>query len=151
MTTGGTPPDPLTEDATEEADELPLVFVVNSDPAFLEMVGDLLAGTRARVRAEQLNPHIETTLENLRAARPRLLIFDVVPYHLETCQAFLDRLAADLELKELPVMLASTTPDIAERVAQSHADLVRDVLPKPFDLDDFYAKLNKLVVGTIAP
>ena len=47
-------------------------------------------------------------------------------------------------------MLASTNPGIAERIANDHGECVREVLPKPFDLQDFYLKLRQ-VVGITMP
>jgi hypothetical protein len=34
---------------------------------------------------------------------------------------------------------------LADEIADDHADFVRDVLPKPFDIEDFYLKLHHLV------
>lgn len=47
-------------------------------------------------------------------------------------------------------MLASTNPSEAAQMADQYPQLVRDVLPKPFDLDDPYAKLGQ-PVGVLAP
>ena len=127
-------------------DGRPLVYVVNSNEEFLEMIADLLSDSRAEVVLEQMRPNVEVTLENLRSAHPDLLILDIVS-HQKDGPILLARIAADAELQHLPVMLASTNPRVAEQLAGTYANVVRDVLPKPFDLDDFFAKLNQLVVG----
>ncbi len=126
----------------------PHIYVMNSDEAFLEMIADLLSDTRAHVTLEQLRPNVEVSLENLRLARPDLLILDVVPGQ-KSSAILLDRMERDSELRRLPVIVASTTGRIAEELANEHADIVRDVLPKPFELDAFYRLLNRLVVGIV--
>lgn len=130
------PPVPLPDDR-------PHIHVINSDEMFLEMMADLLADTRAHVTLEQMRPNLAVTVGNLRAARPDLLLLDVVPFRTEAA-TLLDLLERDADLRDLPILLASTSPDIAERLAAAHPTLVRDILPKPFDLEAFYAKLHRL-------
>jgi CheY-like chemotaxis protein len=131
---------------TPAPDGKPHIYVINSDPAFLEMIADLLSDTRAHVTLEAMRPNIEVTLDNLRSARPDLLILDIVPFRNDA-EPLLERMEADDELRHLPVMAASTSKKAAEAAANEHASLVRDILPKPFDLEDFYAKLESLVAG----
>jgi DNA-binding response OmpR family regulator len=135
---------PLPLPPAPAGDEKPHVYVINSDPAFLEMIADLLADVRVHVTLEQLRPNVAVTVANLRSARPDLLILDVVPFR-EDADLLLSQLEAEDDLMGLPVLLASTTPGFAEQIAQSHADLVRDILVKPFDLDSFYALLRRLL------
>ncbi|MFI5274922.1 MAG: two-component system response regulator [Ktedonobacterales bacterium] len=142
----------MTHDATlplppsPPADGHPQLYVINADSAFLETIAALLADSRAQVTLEQLRPNVEISLDNLRSAHPDLLILDIVPYQRDA-PALLQRIAADAELARLPVMLASTSPGVAERLAETYPAIVRDILPKPFDLDVFFAKLNRLVAG----
>ena len=126
----------------------PRVYVVNSNEDFLEMISDILTDARLNVLIEQMRPNVEVTLGNLRSARPHLLMLDVVPYR-DDARTLLNALSADAELGNLPVMLASTNPKIAEQLADEYPDQVRDVLPKPFDLDELYAKISQLVGASI--
>lgn len=142
--------DPLPLPPRRDDDGRPYIYVVNSDPEFLEMIGDLLADARAQVSLEQLRPNVEVTATNLRMARPDVLLLDVVPFHNDA-QLLLERLEHDPELSELPVILASTSPGAAERLANAHARLVRDILPKPFDLGEFFAILSRVVPGLRVP
>lgn len=138
-------PLPLPPSPAAEVDGQPHVYVINSDPSFLEMIGELLEDTRVRVTLEQMRPNALVTVDNLRSARPDLLILDVVPYQGDA-ERLLDLLRDDDDdLSELPVLLACTSASIAERVAERFPDLVREVLPKPFDLDDFFARLGRLL------
>jgi CheY-like chemotaxis protein len=129
---------------TPAHDNRPHVYVINGDQDFLEMMHDLLSDVRVHVTVELMRPNVEVTLANLRSARPDLLIVDVTPYP-DSARHLLDALAATDDLRHLPVMLASTNLKLAEQVADDHADFVRDVLPKPFDVEDFYLKLHRLM------
>lgn len=133
---------------TPGPDNRPHIYVMNSDPAFLEMIGELLDDVRAHVTLEQMRPNVEVSLENLRSARPDLLILDIVPRQRNTT-TLLEHMERDKDLRHLPVMVASTSPALAEAVGNAHGDLVRDVLPKPFDLDTFYARIANLVSGIV--
>jgi len=124
---------------------LPHIYVVNSDEVFLETIGELLTDVRVRVTLEQMRPNIEVTLANLRSAQPDLLILDIVPRRNDA-QLLLERMHGDPELSQIPVLAASTSPRLAEQVAAAYRPLVRDLLPKPFDLDEFFATLRRLKV-----
>lgn len=129
---------------TSAPGERPHVYVINSDAAFLDMIAELLADVRMYVTVEQARPNVEVTLDNLRSARPDLLILDVRPLYSEA-ENLLDALENAPDLARLPVLAASTNHDLAERAAQAHPGLVRAILPKPFDLDDFYAAVLSLM------
>lgn len=130
--------------------DLPQIYVINSDPDFLEMIASLLEDVRVRIHLEELRPNIAVTVDNLRAAKPDLLMLDVVPYH-DDARLLLERIAAEDELRNLPIMLASTSAGVAEELANAYGGQVFDVLPKPFDLDDFYTKLSRVLVGVRMP
>jgi hypothetical protein len=57
----------------------------------------------------------------------------------------MSHLDAEDDLASLPVLLASTTPGFAERIAESHSESMRDILAKPFDLDSFYGLVRRLL------
>ncbi len=129
---------------TPGADDRPHVYVLNSDEDFLELIAGLLADVRLRISLEQLRPNLEVTVQHLRSARPDLLVLDVVPYR-DDARQLLERIADDAALRELPVMLASTSANVAERLAEVYSAQVWAVLPKPFDLDDLFVMLRRLI------
>ena len=137
-------PLPLPPAASSATDDVPHVYVVNSEEDFLEMIGELLSDSRVRVTLEQMRPNVAVTVDNLRSARPDLLLLDAVPYRNDA-DLLLDSLQADKDLSGLPVLLASTLPGFAEQVAARHDDFVREILPKPFDIDDFIGMLSRLL------
>src|SRR5262249_60095530 len=92
-------------------DGRPHIYVMNSDSDFLTMINALLEDARVHVTLEQLRPNVEVSLDNLRAARPDLVILDVTPYPRDAIE-LLEHMQRDYELKRLPVLVASTTPRI---------------------------------------
>lgn len=123
---------------------LPHIYVLNADPSFLTLMGDLLQQKGVRVTLEQLQPHVDVTLDHLRAAAADLVLLDAPPTRPEPAQS-LAGMAADTELRRLPVVLASTTPTLTSRLAEQYPDLVRATLPKPFELDVLYQTLGRLL------
>jgi CheY-like chemotaxis protein len=129
---------------------LPLVYVVNSDAEFLQVVADLLADSQVTVALEQMRPDITLTLANLRRASPSLLILDVIPFRSDA-ERLLAAIEADADLRRTPTIVASTNPRIAQQVAAAHPQLVRAILLKPFGLDEFYETLSRYVAGIQKP
>jgi CheY-like chemotaxis protein len=129
---------------TPAAPGLPHLYVLNESPDYLDLIRAILEDTRLHVTVEQMRPNVAVTRDNLRAAQPDLVLLDVLPYRDDAAR-LLAELAATPDLKDLPIMLASTSPEVAEALAQQHPEQVREVLSKPFDLDDFFAKLSEFV------
>lgn len=122
----------------------PHVYVLDADPAFLEVAGNLLAEAGVRMTLAPFQGTADELLAGLRAAVPDLLLLDVVPQRANAGQ-ILTSMRADPALAAVPVLLMSTNPTAAQRVAEPHAALVRDLLAKPFDIDDFIAKITRLL------
>jgi CheY-like chemotaxis protein len=141
-------PEELALPPTPSPDGKPHVYVINSSQDFLDMIHDVLSDAQLFVTLEQQRPNVEVTLQNLRAAQPDLLLLDVVPARSDAAR-LLAALADSEDLHEFPVLLASTSPQLAEALAKQYAALVREVLPKPFELDDLYARLHRLVRVTM--
>lgn len=122
----------------------PHIYVINNNEEFLAMIDEVLSDVDLQVTLEQLRPNVAVTLGNLRSAEPDLLLLDVVPYRGDSAR-LLAALANEDDLRRLPVVLASTNTSVANDLANQHASFVCEVLPKPFDLDAFYALLHRLV------
>jgi DNA-binding response OmpR family regulator len=125
------------------AADVPHLYVINSNEEFLALIDNVLTDARVRVTLEQLRPNVEVTLANLRSARPDLILLDFIPFRRDAVR-LLSALASSEDMPELPVLLVSTNPAHAAGVADQFPQLVRDVLPKPFDLNDLFARLHAL-------
>lgn len=141
-------PEELALPPTPSPDNRPHVYVINSSQDFLDMIDEVLSDVHLFVTLEQLRPNVEVTLQNLRAAQPDLLLLDVVPARSDA-DRLLAALAGSGDLNEIPVLLASTSARLAEGLANQYPSLVREILPKPFELDDLYARLHRLVRVTM--
>jgi CheY-like chemotaxis protein len=122
---------------------LPHVYVLNADPSFPTLMGDLLPQKGVHVTLEQLQPHVDAILAHLRAAAPDLVLLDAPPTRPAPAQC-LAGMAADAELR-LPVVFTSTTPALTTLLSGQYPALVHATLPKPFDLDVLYQTLGRLL------
>jgi CheY-like chemotaxis protein len=144
------PENPLPLPPTSGPDNRPHIYVINANEAFLELIGDILRDARLHVTLEQMRPNPEVTLGNLRSAQPDLIILDVIPYTDDAAQ-LLERMKNDPDLATIPVMVASTSTNAAERIATAYTPPVCEILSKPFELDELYIKLSRIVAGIRAP
>jgi CheY-like chemotaxis protein len=133
---------PLPLPPTPAPDDKQLLYVLNSNPEFLDLIRDILSDAQLRVVVEQLRPNPQVTLDNFRSARPDLILLDLVPFQSDAA-TLLEALSEAADLQALPVLLASTNARAAEALASRFAQHVVEVLPKPFELDKFYGLLTK--------
>jgi CheY-like chemotaxis protein len=54
-------------------------------------------------------------------------------------------LCASADLRKLPVLLASTSPQAATALADQFSGQIIDVLPKPFELEELYRLLRQFL------
>ena len=125
-----------------DPDGRPLLYVVNSNPEFLDLIREILEDVNLRVVVEQLRPNPEVTLDNFRTAQPNLLLLDYVPF-MADAETLLKALHDSADLRALPVLLASTSQRAAQQLAHQFSRQVVDVLPKPFELDELYRLLRQ--------
>ena len=119
----------------------PLVFVVNNNPDFLDLIRELLVDEGYRVSIENYGMD---TLTHIVAARPDVAVLDVSP---GTEQGFqlIAQMHGNADTHAIPVIVASTQPSLAERVMNDPRTPVVDYLPKPFDIHDLYSMLERVV------
>jgi CheY-like chemotaxis protein len=126
------------------ADGKPLLYVLNNNAEFLELIREVLADVNLRVVVEQLRPNPEVTLENFRSSQPDLILLDYVPF-ISDARYLLEALRASADLRKLPVLLASTSPQAATALADQFSGQIIDVLPKPFELEELYRLLRQFL------
>lgn len=124
-----------------EADRRPRIAVVNSDPRFLELIGELL---------EEVGPYqaftfrdTETSLAELRATAPDLVMIDILVDALPSGWELALVAGADQTLGPVPIIV--TTPDmpgVQHRVGELRQIANVRVLPKPFKLDELRAHVQ---------
>ena len=114
------------------ADEAALIAVVDEDPFFVDLLGEILAEEGYRLVAYDR----DTILAGLRREPPALLFFDLHHRQAADDWAFLATLRRDARARELPVIVCSTD-EATLRARETHLREWRcATLLKPFDLDD---------------
>jgi CheY-like chemotaxis protein len=118
------------------------VFVVNGDPAFLDVVRELLQDESFNVTTTNYVPN---TFAMVKVLQPDLLIIDLVVGQVSGWE-LLDRLHEAAVTRGLPVLVTSTDPSLLER-AQAEAERYGShaVLAKPFEVDQLLDAVQQLV------
>jgi CheY-like chemotaxis protein len=106
------------------------VFVVNSDPAFLEAVRGMLQSNRYNVTSTNLVPQ---TFAMVHAAGADALVIDLATGETELWE-LVDHLMADEQTRQLPVVFTASDPQMLDQ-AETHPwpSGGRFHLLKPFD------------------
>src|SRR5207244_3215673 len=118
-----------------------LVLVVEDDGATCEMFRLLLEGEGYQVAT------CSDGLQSYPMAgelRPDLVVLDLVMPAVSGMEV-ITFLKDDHRTKHIPILICSAAIGELERLPPSLLQQGVDVLPKPFELDDLLAKLNRLV------
>jgi CheY-like chemotaxis protein len=123
------------------------IAVVNDDPAFLAVVEEVL---------ESFGPYeaytfreAETSLAELRALRPGLIIVDVLAAELPIGWELALLAGADHELGPTPILVTSpAVPALGRRVDELREIANIRVLSKPFTADELRAAVREAIPGT---
>jgi len=106
----------------------PLILIVEDDDATAELLSDLLHAEGYDV--ETLSA--PRTVDDVRRLRPDLILLDLVFPDLKG-EDLLRDVRSDHELHELPVVLLSAVPHLADMAARLP---VQGYVSKPFELDE---------------
>jgi CheY-like chemotaxis protein len=118
------------------------VFVVNGDPAFLDVVRELLQDERYNVTTTNFVPR---TFDQIAALQPSLLVIDLIVGE-QAGWGLLAELRGEAETRGIPVILVSTSPRLLEDAKANRAMWGGDRhLLKPFDVDDLLGMVADLI------
>ena len=118
------------------------VFVVNGEPAFLDLMRELFQDERYNVTTTNYVPR---TFDQVAALRPDLLLVDV---HVGESSGWdlLERLHAEAATAGIPVVVASTSPRLLGRAREEAARYGgRAYFAKPFELDELLRVVEELI------
>ncbi len=121
----------------------PLILIVEDDDATAECLTDLL-------RAEGYETQtlsVPGSLETVRRARPDLILLDLV-FPESRGEDLLSILRRDRELRDLPVVLLSAVPHLADAAARLP---VQGFVSKPFELDHLLGTVGGLIQPACLP
>lgn len=118
------------------------VFAINHDPAFLEVVRELLQDEAYHVTTTNFVPR---TWDQIAALQPTLLLIDVIPME-QAAWALLEHLHEQGITNRIPIILTSTDPLILERAEREKERYGGDrFLTTPFDIDTLLAAIRTLI------
>jgi two-component system, OmpR family, response regulator VicR len=116
------------------------IAVVNDDTVFLEMMAAVLQEQRYEVRIYREAHH---AFEQLRADLPEVIILDIRMETPESGWNLLELLTLDRATNRVPMVVCSA----AIHDLRSHQEWLNDhgiqVLPKPFDIEELYACVER--------
>jgi CheY-like chemotaxis protein len=120
----------------------PRVLVINDNPEFLEMIEDLLEdeGYAVSVFAKS-----QGAIERVREARPDVVVLDVMFGHSAEGWALLDMIKLEPSTKDIPILVCSAATKEVREIAPSLDAKGISYLEKPFELNDFVERLNRLL------
>lgn len=122
------------------------ITVVNDNPAFLELVRDILEDERHT--AITVDADDEQLVERVLTSRPELLIVDLRIGASETLDGWqiVEAVRAESQYADLPVLICSADLPALDSVGHVTEPMRRtEVLAKPFSLDELDAVLERLL------
>jgi CheY-like chemotaxis protein len=121
------------------------VTVVNDNPEFLKLMGDLLKEERYVVTL--VDGDRDDAIDLIRASQPQAVIIDLRLGKAELHGWDLLRtLRSDPNLSELPTLMCTGDLRGLEQVAEQLGGMRRvSTLKKPFDIDELFSKLDALL------
>ena len=125
--------------------ERPLILVVEDDDAVALMIQDYLSGHDFRTaRAADGREAVEV----VQKLMPDLIVMDLMMPRLTGGEAA-TALRRDPLTEKIPIVAISAVADVTSIAEMLPLD---DVLPKPFDLDDLAAAIQRLLpAGAVEP
>ncbi len=127
-------------DGTKMNTVLPIA-VVDDDPAVRELLSDVLID-------EGYTPHLfdgtDGTYQGIRAVSPAVVILDLHVGEPDAGWALLNHIGADPALERAAIIICSGDDTGLDEHRAALEGRTHAVLPKPFDLDDLAALLQRL-------
>ncbi|HSK93314.1 MAG TPA: response regulator [Candidatus Angelobacter sp.] len=122
------------------------IAVVNDDPSFLELVNDVLEQEGAYEVFTYRDE--ETSLAELRAIRPELIIIDILVGGTPSGWELALLAGADATLGPVPIIVSTPDlPGLGRRVSELREVANVRVLSKPFSLDELRATVHEAVAN----
>ena len=118
------------------------VFVINGEPAFLDVVRALFQDASYNVTT---STYVPNSFAQIAALRPDALIVDVVAGQAAGWE-LLERLHAEAATAGIPVLVVSTSPRLLERAREQAGRYgTNRYLDKPFDVAAMLAHVRDMI------
>ncbi|MGI8659193.1 MAG: response regulator [Candidatus Limnocylindria bacterium] len=127
---------------------MPRVTVVNDNPEFLELVGDILEGDRYETTLIE-GDATNDALDRIRTSQPDVLMIELrLGRDGIHGWAIAQEVRNDPEMRGTPILLCSADLVALRRIEDDLDDTYSVVtLTKPFSIDDLTDRVDQLVAG----
>jgi DNA-binding response OmpR family regulator len=116
------------------------IMLVEDDQPILDMMDIILR----RIGYEPvLVPDVLEALERVKSDPPALILLDIMMTPMDGWE-FLEKVRAEYNIRELPVILFTASPSVEERIAQMK-DPYLGVLQKPVSISELKAGLERFL------
>jgi CheY-like chemotaxis protein len=121
------------------------VTVVNDNPEFLELVGEIL--TQDRYETTLVDGDAPDAIERVRGSQPDVLMIDLRMGHDELHGwRVVQQVRADASFADLPILLCSADSRALQAIEGELADTHNVVtLTKPFQIDELMHRVDELL------
>ena len=116
----------------------PLIAVVDDDPIHRRLMRELLTEAGYQVVLESTAREADALIWS---RQPDLVILDLCMEQLDSGLRLLQRLRDEPATRQLPVLMCSAAPGALMQYEAYLQEQGCDILSKPFDVDDFLAKI----------
>ena len=117
-----------------------LLAIVAGDADFRATVSDVLVEEGFSVSELDAGRGVEL-IRRLRVLRPDLVLFDLAPMRRGDWEEFLRAKEADPEVASIPILAMTSIRPVPQ------LESVAAVIPKPFDLDELIACVERCISG----
>lgn len=112
------------------------ILIIDDDPDILEVLQLTLEMEGFETKT---NPHGEEIFNEVTLFKPDVIILDILLSGNDG-RILCKKLKSGEDTKNIPVILISAHPRAKESIKESGAN---DFIPKPFDIDDLLARVEK--------
>lgn len=121
----------------------PRIAIVNDDPAFLDLIQDLVADSRKYETC--IIQHGMGAITHLTELSPDVIILDVRLEYARLGYHLLEAIRRNSQLHTTPVIICTADRGFLEDYEQLLRELDCDWLEKPFEIDDLLTKLDHTI------
>ena len=136
---------------SQEAQGKKHIFVVNDDPAILELFSDLLGDEGYQVTVDQFARQTSELQQQIRTDKPDLIIMDYIIGREGAGWQLLQTVRMDRETRHIPVIVCTGAVRQVEELRPHLNEMAVQIVLKPFDIDHLIDVINTVWIDPTAP
>lgn len=111
------------------------IYVINDTPDILDVFRWMLEDAGYRVTTDSFSDEMKVKLEDIKKAKPDLLILDYIIGQEGLGWQFLQLLKMDRETRSIPVIICTAAVEQVQQLRKHLDEMQVAVVLKPFDID----------------